>query len=658
MKPGSPAVQALPAPSQPRGRDFIFPERATPTRLRQLRDRLQRRGLVAEALQVARRLAEKLPGRESYWKLGTLERLSGLHRKALKTLRDALRFRDGAAYLLPEIHVQIAAVWHCLRDHKRMGEALERSRALRPKTRTEPNLHLSFGNLYLARGDFRRALESFRDSERAARNALERARALGNQGAAWWHLRDLEAAGRCLDAAIAGYQAAGHLPGLVWARRIRAAFHLDQGRPALALGMVERAIEVALRAGIREELPSLFSNAGYFAGELGEWERSLRLLDRGLEKLDRGDDPRVEATALALRATALANLARFEESSRSLADAKRAARGERDWVSTMHLSRAQARIAALRGDWAEVRRHARSAERLAAKVKDLPRLAEFRELRARAETELGRRRAALHAAQSAQRLRGLGVRGSALTRRLRAAAERLAKSSVNVLLSGEAGTGKTQLAKEMHLAGPRAQGPCVVAPCEQLAFPASDLMGHVAGAWSGARSDSAGLAGRAKGGTLVLDRVDELTPEEQRALVPLAEGRVRPVGGTEERRLEARILATCREPGRLIPELRARLAGALLELPALRLRAEDVPVAVRRMLPDGVGVTGDALALLAAHPWEGNLSELRSKLELLASLSKGLPIGVKVVKAALRPAKADRRERERRRLADLAEALR
>jgi transcriptional regulator of acetoin/glycerol metabolism len=130
------------------------------------------------------------------------------------------------------------------------------------------------------------------------------------------------------------------------------------------------------------------------------------------------------------------------------------------------------------------------------------------------------------------------------------------------------------------------------------------------------------------------------------------------VGGTEERRLDARIVATCRDPRRLVPELRARLAGAVLTLPPLRDRAEDLPAVVRRMLPDGAAITADALGLLARHRWEGNLTELRAKLELLVSVSGGAPIGVKAVQAALRPAKADRRERQRRRLAEMAAALR
>jgi transcriptional regulator with AAA-type ATPase domain len=658
MKPGAPAVPALPAPSPPRGRDFIFPERATPARLRQLRDRLAKRGLTAEALQVARRLAEIDPGRESYWKLGSILRDAGAYRGALKVLRDALRFDVGPAYLLPEIHLQLADVWYRLNDSKRMGESLRRAYALRPKQRSNFNLHLSFCNFYLTRRKYREALVEARQMESAAGSSLQRAKALTNQAVVHWNLRELAEAGRRQDQAIEQFKRAKDIGRLARARRLRSSFYFDQGQVSRALGMLERAIPTFERCGDQGELVAALVNAGYMACELGDWSRSLAFLDRAGRALRKTESRPAEICGSAVRSIVLANLGRFEEAGRCLEEARRLAQGERNWVTTLHLCRARARIAALFENWTEVRRWARSAERLACKVDDLPRIVEFRRLRARAEEELGRRRAALHARTSAERLRSLGGQASPVMRRLLQVASRLATSDVPVLLVGEDGTGKTQLAKELHLAGRRAKGPCIVAPCEQLAFPASDLMGHVAGAWSGARTDSPGLAGRARGGTLILDRVDELKPEDQRALVSLAEGRVRAVGSTQERPLDARVLATCRDVRRLVPELRSRLAGALLELPPLRKRVEDVPALVRRMLSDGVAVTADALGLLARHPWPGNLTELRSKVELLAANAGRLPIGVKAVKAALSPPKQDRRERQRRRLAEMAAALR
>ncbi|HYE97723.1 MAG TPA: sigma 54-interacting transcriptional regulator, partial [Planctomycetota bacterium] len=170
----------------------------------------------------------------------------------------------------------------------------------------------------------------------------------------------------------------------------------------------------------------------------------------------------------------------------------------------------------------------------------------------------------------------------------------------------------------------------------------------------GATRDSSGYARRAAGGTLILDRVDELSADDQRFLIPVVEGRVRAVGSAVEEKIDCRIIATCRDAARVIPELRQRLAGAVLVLPPLRDRAEDLPSIIRTHLPAGTRITLDAVAELASQPWPGNRPELESTLERLLAQAKDGPIGVKLVRDLLRPTPADAHDVERRRLAALA----
>src|SRR3989442_15989997 len=103
-----------------------------------------------------------------------------------------------------------------------------------------------------------------------------------------------------------------------------------------------------------------------------------------------------------------------------------------------------------------------------------------------------------------------------------------------VLILGESGTNKVEIAREIHRSSARAKGPCIVVPCEHLTFPASDLYGHAEGAWSGAVRSSQGYVNRAQGGTIILDCVDQMSPEDQQTLVPILDRKTRAVGGVEE----------------------------------------------------------------------------------------------------------------------------
>ncbi|HYF00376.1 MAG TPA: sigma 54-interacting transcriptional regulator, partial [Planctomycetota bacterium] len=480
MKPGTSTAVLAPERIAP-GREFAFPARESVHRLRTLREFLFKQGRLKEAARIAQKAAEIEPGRETYWRWGVILREAGRYEKALKVLRDALRFQTGPAYAVAEIHLALAAVWYRLQDYKRLGESLRRAYDARLKPRSDVNLHLVLGQFHVSRGRYREALEVYLQAERHARTSMARGRALVNQGVCKYYLQDFPGAIAALGSAIEIHKRAGHVGELAQARYLLGVFHLDQGQAQRALGMLTRAAETFERAGLPDKLGSALGDASQAAMRLGEWPQSRELLDRALEAARQTSFPRLEIVTLALRATACAMLDDFEQATADLSAAKRRLKGQRDYASTSHLYRAQAKISALFGDWMDVRRWALRAERYAQRQDDPVRVAEFRALRAEAEAALGRRRAALHAKATAERLASLTHHASAAMRKILAAAQRLAKSDLPVLLSGESGVGKTRLAQEMHLASPRSKGPCILVPCEQLSHPASDLSGHVQG---------------------------------------------------------------------------------------------------------------------------------------------------------------------------------
>jgi len=645
-------MKPLPATARPLGGappapPFTRLPRPSRSRLRAERDRLFKEGVFDRALRVAGHLTDVDPSRESFFRLGFILRESGRARKSLKAFRDALRFKDGPAYLVPEIHLHLAHAYYVLGEYKRMGESLRRAYASRPRPRTDANLHLSFGNGYLSYRKYRQAHAEFVRAERVSPTAWYRGRSLINQAVALYYLRDLGAADRLAARAVRIFEKGGHAPDVANARSMRGTFCLDRGQYRRSLSTKLRAAEAYERLGDSFRHAEALHGAGYAALELADWEMARRQLDRAIALAAENGHRDALIVSHACRAIAAARLERFDQASADLAEAKRRLRGYRYWIGSFHVYRAQARIAAFFGNWAEARRWSRRAERLASRVGDFARVAEFRELRARAEAELGRRRAAFHARKGAALLRALlGARSGTVP------ASRLAASSLPVLLLGESGVGKTALALQIHRSGPRARRPCVVVPCEQLVFAGAEVAGHETGAWSGAPERTPGHAQRAATGTLVLDRLDELDPAEQRVLVPIVEGRVRPVGSAHERRLRYRVVATARDAGKIVPELRARLEGAVVSVPPLRERRGEIPALVRGLIGNRP-ITADALALLGAQPWKGNLPELKARVERLSALGKG-PIGTGAVREALKspiPRRAARREDLLRRMA-------
>jgi transcriptional regulator with PAS, ATPase and Fis domain len=208
------------------------------------------------------------------------------------------------------------------------------------------------------------------------------------------------------------------------------------------------------------------------------------------------------------------------------------------------------------------------------------------------------------------------------------ALERLARTDVSVTLVGETGVGKDVLAHALHQESARGCRPILVFDCGSVAanLVESELLGHERGAFTGAVCAHSGVFERANGGTLFLDEIAELPLDLQPRLLRALENRkVRRVGGKIDRRIDVRIIsATNRDvradvaAGKFREDLFFRLAVAVVEVPPLRRRMEDLPQLVYSLLADlgreGLLVSEGSFDALRAHPWPGNVRELKNVL--------------------------------------------
>ncbi len=229
---------------------------------------------------------------------------------------------------------------------------------------------------------------------------------------------------------------------------------------------------------------------------------------------------------------------------------------------------------------------------------------------------------------------------------------KVAATDATVLLCGETGTGKELVARLIHQNGPRARARFVVVDC--AALPAtlleSELFGAVRGAYTGADRDRPGLLEAAAGGTVFLDEVGEIEPAFQlRLLRFLQEKEIRPVGSTASRKVDVRVVAATNRDlrplvaqGRFREDLWYRLNVALMEIPPLRERREDIPLLAEHFLSEfavlygrRITLDGGAQRLLAEHSWPGNARQLRHVLERLVILAPGTLVEAPAVRAAL-----------------------
>lgn len=213
---------------------------------------------------------------------------------------------------------------------------------------------------------------------------------------------------------------------------------------------------------------------------------------------------------------------------------------------------------------------------------------------------------------------------------------RVAKSDANVLITGESGTGKEVLARFLYENSPRARGPFVAVNCAALpgGLLASELFGHVKGAFTGATEDRAGRFREAEGGVLFLDEIGDMPSDLQAVLLRvLEERRVSPLGGSGEVAVDFRLLAATNcalaeavEAGRFRSDLYYRLNVIELQLPPLRARRQDILPLARRFLQrqDGPNkrISRAAARILEGYGWPGNVRELDNTMQRARLLSR------------------------------------
>jgi two-component system, NtrC family, response regulator GlrR len=221
---------------------------------------------------------------------------------------------------------------------------------------------------------------------------------------------------------------------------------------------------------------------------------------------------------------------------------------------------------------------------------------------------------------------------SAPMRELFAQLYRVAALDSTVLVLGETGTGKELVAKAIHEASPRAEKPFVVVDCGALAesLLEVELFGNAKGAYTGALGARAGAIESADGGTVFLDEIGEMPLAMQPKLLRALEGRmVRRVGETQYRSVNVRyIAATHRDLASMVnlgtfrEDLYFRLSVVPLTVPPLRVRLDDIPLLVEKLLPSGAhgAITPDLLRELSMRTWAGNVRELRNFVERALAL--------------------------------------
>ncbi|MBZ0120531.1 MAG: sigma 54-interacting transcriptional regulator [Sandaracinaceae bacterium] len=205
-----------------------------------------------------------------------------------------------------------------------------------------------------------------------------------------------------------------------------------------------------------------------------------------------------------------------------------------------------------------------------------------------------------------------------------------------VLVTGETGTGKELVARALHAESRRATGPFVAVNAAALpsTLIASELFGHVRGAFTGATNEHRGLFQQADRGTLFLDEVAELPIDLQAWLLRVLEtGDVRPLGAERVRKVDVRVVvATHVDLERAVRERRFRadlywrLAVLTIVVPSLASRRDDIkPLAEHLLdrldLEERRTLTSEAIQVLALHPWPGNVRELRAVLMRAVALS-------------------------------------
>ncbi|WP_294334679.1 sigma-54 dependent transcriptional regulator [uncultured Sphingomonas sp.] len=213
-----------------------------------------------------------------------------------------------------------------------------------------------------------------------------------------------------------------------------------------------------------------------------------------------------------------------------------------------------------------------------------------------------------------------------------AVAAKAARARVPVLIEGETGVGKHVVAEAIHSASPRARKDLVCVTCGSISanLVESELFGHEEGAFTGAFERKIGKLQEADGGTIFLDEVSEMPLEAQVKLLRLLQtGEIQSLGARHPREVDVRVIAASNVPllgeveaGRFREDLYYRLNVVQVTIPPLRERAGDIPALIRHLLARigeqpglrSLGISDEALQLLTAYDWPGNVRQLQNVL--------------------------------------------
>jgi transcriptional regulator with PAS, ATPase and Fis domain len=221
---------------------------------------------------------------------------------------------------------------------------------------------------------------------------------------------------------------------------------------------------------------------------------------------------------------------------------------------------------------------------------------------------------------------------------------KVAPTNSTVLILGESGTGKELFARSIHYASPRKSRPFFAINCASIpeSLLESELFGYEKGAFTGAMTRHIGLIEQANGSTLLLDEVGDLSLNTQAKLLrAIQEKEVRRIGGTEQIKLDVRVLAATNKKleeeiskGRFREDLYYRFNVITFTIPPLRERVTDIPILVEHFLKklnEGSGrkkaLTHEALQSVMSYHWPGNVRQLESVIERACIMSDEETVG-------------------------------
>lgn len=248
------------------------------------------------------------------------------------------------------------------------------------------------------------------------------------------------------------------------------------------------------------------------------------------------------------------------------------------------------------------------------------------------------------------------VHRSAVMKRVVEQAKRVAIRSIPVLIEGESGTGKELMARAIHRASPRSSKPFVTVNCGAVPpeLAESEFFGHKKGSFTGAVADRKGHFENANGGTLFLDEIGELPkPIQVKLLRTLQESEVIPVGSSDPRKIDVRVIAATNRTlidevstGNFREDLFYRLAVAIIKLPPLRERAGDVSLLIDKLLEQinrssselgqkDKKISVSAKNFMLQHRWPGNVRELVNTIQRAVIWSDDDSVGLEVMREAI-----------------------